>query len=75
MADFVNIHFAKIHLSKLLERVRRGTEITIAKVGKPIARLVQFETSQPRLPGGCDFGIDENFFEPLPEQELRQWEK
>jgi len=40
MADIVNIHEAKTHLSRLLERVRRGTIITIAKAGEPIARLV-----------------------------------
>ncbi len=75
MADVVNIHFAKTHLSKLLERVQRGAEITLAKAGKPIAKLVPLATSQPRLPGGFDFGIDESFFEPLPEHELREWEK
>ena len=40
MADAVNIHQAKTHLSRLLERVRRGASITIAKAGTPIARLV-----------------------------------
>jgi prevent-host-death family protein len=40
MADSVNIHDAKTHLSRLLARVRRGAVITIAKAGTPIARLV-----------------------------------
>lgn len=40
MSDVVNIHEAKTHLSRLLERVRRGASITIAKAGTPIARLV-----------------------------------
>jgi len=40
MADTVNIHEAKTHLSRLLERVRRGATIVIAKAGKPVARLV-----------------------------------
>ena len=40
MADAVNIHQARTHLSRLLERVRRGASITIAKAGTPIARLV-----------------------------------
>jgi prevent-host-death family protein len=35
----VNVHEAKTHLSKLLERVRLGEEIVIAKAGKPVARL------------------------------------
>lgn len=36
----VNIHEAKTHLSRLLERVRRGAVVTIAKAGVPVARLV-----------------------------------
>jgi len=40
MADVVNIHEAKTHLSRLLERVRRGGSVVIAKAGRPIARLI-----------------------------------
>lgn len=40
MAETVNIHEAKTHLSRLLERVRRGATIVIAKAGNPVARLV-----------------------------------
>lgn len=40
MSDIVNIHEAKTHLSRLLERVRRGRTVIIAKAGHPIARLV-----------------------------------
>jgi prevent-host-death family protein len=40
MGDMVNIHEAKTHLSRLLERVRRGAVVTIAKAGVPVARLV-----------------------------------
>ena len=40
MSDIVNIHEAKTHLSRLLERVRRGASITIAKAGTPVALLV-----------------------------------
>ena len=36
----VNIHDAKTHFSKLIERVESGEEITIARAGKPVARLV-----------------------------------
>lgn len=36
----VNIHEAKTHLSKLLERVEAGETITIARAGKPVADLV-----------------------------------
>lgn len=36
----VNVHAAKTHLSQLLEEVQKGEEITIARAGKPVARLV-----------------------------------
>ena len=40
MATIVNIHEAKTHLSRLLDRVYGGEEIIIAKAGRPVARLV-----------------------------------
>ena len=50
----VNIHEAKTHLSRLLERVRTGDEIIIAKVGKPVARLVPFlDKVDHRMPGSA----------------------
>jgi len=39
MAETVNIHAAKTHLSKLLERVEKGETIVIARAGKPVAEL------------------------------------
>ncbi len=39
----VNIHEAKTHLSRLIERVEAGEEIIIAKAGRPAARLVPLE--------------------------------
>ena len=36
----VNTHEAKTHLSRLLARVAAGEEVTIAKAGRPVARLV-----------------------------------
>jgi len=40
MARQVNVHEAKTHLSKLLERVEAGEEIVVARAGRPVARLV-----------------------------------
>ncbi|MDQ4106953.1 MAG: type II toxin-antitoxin system prevent-host-death family antitoxin, partial [Actinomycetota bacterium] len=40
MSTTVNVHEAKTHLSKLLERVVQGEEVVIAKSGRPVARLV-----------------------------------
>jgi prevent-host-death family protein len=51
MATF-NIHEAKTHLSRLIERLATGEEIVIAKAGKPVAKLVPYrETKEPRKPG------------------------
>jgi len=36
----VNVHEAKTHLSKLLERIEAGETVTIARAGRPIADLV-----------------------------------
>lgn len=45
MSTRVNVHEAKTHLSRLLERVERGEEVVIARNGKPIARVVPFEAA------------------------------
>lgn len=36
----VNMHEAKTHLSRLVERAAAGEEVVIAKAGKPVAKLV-----------------------------------
>ncbi len=52
MATQVNIHEAKTHLSRLVERAAAGEEITIAKAGRAVARLVALEERlEPRTPG------------------------
>ena len=59
----VNIHEAKTHLSRLVERVQAGEEIVIAKAGRPAARLVPIEgTRKPVKIGGLKPSpIPENF--------------
>jgi len=42
----VNIHDAKTHLSRLVDRAAAGEEILIARSGKPVARLVSL--AEPR---------------------------
>jgi prevent-host-death family protein len=73
----VNIHEAKTQLSKIIARACRGEEVVIAKAGRPLVRLTPIE----RQPSGRRFGalqgkatVDDRFFEPLPEDELRGWE-
>jgi prevent-host-death family protein len=48
----VNMHDAKTHFSKLVDRAAGGEEIIIGRAGKPVARLVPYTPSAaPRTPG------------------------
>ena len=73
MPTIVNVHQAKTQFSRLLKRAHEGEVIVLAKAGKPYARLVPLEESQPRIPGIAEGRIDEVFFEPLPESESKTW--
>ena len=78
MAQCVNVHEAKTHLSKLLARVKEGEEIIIAKAGKPIARLVPvLERPAQRLPGSAKGQIvmATDFDAPLPDSVLESFEQ
>lgn len=75
MSRQVNVHEAKTHLSRLLDRAHGGEEIVIAKGGKPYARLVPLAPARPREPGLVKRKLGKEFFEPLPEAELRAWER
>ncbi len=64
-----NIHEAKTHLSRLVERAAAGEEIVIAKAGKPMAKLVPYvKATSPRQPG-CWRGkvMIHDDFDVLPE--------
>jgi prevent-host-death family protein len=39
VANIINIHEAKTHLSRIVDEVAAGSEVIIAKAGKPMARL------------------------------------
>jgi prevent-host-death family protein len=75
MTTQINVHEAKTHLSRLLDRVRAGEEIVLAKAGKPYARLVPIEEDEEREPGIIRGRLTEAFFEPLPPEELDGWER
>ena len=65
--DSVNVHAAKTHLSRLLDRVERGEEILIARNGLPVARLAPLEPAR-RVPGRLKGRIRllQDFDDPLP---------
>ena len=52
----VNIHQAKTHVSALIAEVQSGEETTIAKAGKPVARLVPVEPGRATRELGWDLG-------------------
>ncbi len=69
----VNIHEAKTHLSKLLQRVAGGEEIIIARAGVPVARLTSVEPKRTVRPLDLDRGlyqVPEDFDAPLPAEIL-----
>lgn len=74
----VTVHHAKTHLSKLIAAAERGEEVVIARGDKPAVRIVPFEpaTKPERKPGRLKglVAMDDRFFDPLPEDELRLWE-
>jgi len=74
--ETINVHAAKTHLSRLLERVAAGEEIVIAKSGKPVARLAPLEQRPPRKLGGLAGRavIPDNFDDPLPDEVLDAFE-
>ena len=51
----VNIHEAKTHLSRLLDRVAQGHGFIIAKAGKPVARVIPYTENSQVLPKRLGF--------------------
>ncbi len=78
MATIVNVHQAKTHFSKLLERVRQGEEIIVAKAGKPVAKLVPVAQGAAwRSPGSArgKITVTEDFDAPLPDELVDAFER
>ena len=71
--EHVNVHEAKTHLSRLLERVERGETVVIARAGTPIAVLSPYEPlpMRERTPGRWlgEVWMSDDFDAPLPEFE------
>jgi len=73
----VTVRAAKTLLSLLIARVEAGEEVIIARRNKPVARLVAIEPVKPKRRFGSMKGkvwVGPDFFEPVPEAELRFWE-
>jgi len=65
----VNIHEAKTHFSRLVERVEHGERIVIARAGRPVAMLAPIAPPARRQPGQDRVVIHDDFDEPLPDFE------
>ena len=69
---------AKTNLSKLVQLALQGedVQITTGRERKPVARIVAIEPVRANRRLGFLEGLGEvgpEFFEPLPEEELRLW--
>jgi prevent-host-death family protein len=67
----IDIHEAKTHLSRLLDRVAMGEEVVIAKAGKPVAKLVAIAPERPLFKLGSakgEFVVPDDFNDPLPKE-------
>jgi len=71
MADVVNIHEAKTHLSRIVEQVAAGREVIIAKAGRRVAKLVPLEVgARPKKLGGLKgrIKVPDDFNAPLDDR-------
>lgn len=79
MAKQVNIHEAKTNFSKLVEEVEAGAEITIARAGKPILKLVRIEEPVVNRKLGWAAHLFEDFdwdaWDALDKEIAADWEK
>ncbi len=74
----INVHEAKTHLSRYLERVEAGEVVVLCRRNVPVAEIrpLPSERTEPR-PIGLHrgrFAVPDSFFEPLPEELLEAFE-
>lgn len=76
--QMVNIYEAKTQLSKLVDLASSGTDVVIARAGKPVARLTALPPTKKRV---IQFGalkgkgwIADDFDAPLPDHILAEFE-
>jgi prevent-host-death family protein len=75
--ETVNVHQAKTHFSRLLDRAQDGQEFVIAKAGRPVARLGPLaRQGRKRRLGLLDgkFRIPDDFNRPLPDEVIAAFE-
>jgi prevent-host-death family protein len=79
VTNTINVHEAKTHLSKLLERVESGEQLVIARAGKPIALLSpirdEMNKTKPKRKPGFAKGLIPNpeaLFDPALDKEIEE---
>jgi prevent-host-death family protein len=73
----VNIYEAKTQLSKLVDLASSGTDVVIARAGKPVARLTTLKKEKRPIVFGLLEGegwIADDFDAPLPDEILAEFE-
>lgn len=75
--ETINVHEAKTHLSRLLDRAETGQEFVIARAGRPVARLGPLvRRGRKRRLGLLDgkFKVPDDFNDPLPDEVIAAFE-
>ena len=74
----LNIHEAKTHLSRYLDRLAQGETIVLCKRNIPIAEIrpisPDVKVERPIGLGKGDFSVPAEFFEPLPSEIIDSFE-
>ena len=73
----VNIHEAKTHFSKLVDKAMNGEEVIIGKSGKPVVKLIAIQEKKiKRVPGALkgEIRVSDDFDAPLSADIIEEFE-
>ena len=72
----VSVEQAQENFIDLLARAEAGEEVVITRVGRAVGKLVAYRERGKRQFGSLKgrIKLDDSFFDPLPEEELKAWE-
>ena len=75
--EIINLDEAKANLSRIVETVFQGSEVILAKAGKPMAKIVPLQTQKRAIKFGVLKGkirVADDFDAPLPADVLALFE-
>ena len=72
----VSVEQAQEDFVDLLARAEAGEEVVITREGRAVGKLVAYRERGKRQFGSLKgrIKLDDSFFDPLPEEELKAWE-